>query len=223
MNVTEAVRSRHSIRAFLDKPVPESVLREVLETAARAPSGGNLQPWRLFVVAGAPLAEFKARMAKRLMTNPAPDELEYHVYPENLWEPHRTYRFRVGEQMYWLLGIPREDKAARLRWFANNYDFFGAPTALFCFIDKRMGPPQWSDLGMFILSVMLLAREAGLHTCAQESWARWHRTVAGFVGFPPERQLFCGVALGYADESHPVNTLRTERAALQDFASFHGI
>src|SRR5580698_1820457 len=159
MNVTEAVRSRHSIRAFLDKPVPESVLREVLETAARAASGGNLQPWRIYALAGAPLAQFKAKMAERLKTNPSPDPLEYHVYPQDLWEPHRTWRFRVGEQMYGLVGIPREDKVGRLRWFAHNYDFFGAPAALFCYIDKHMGPPQWSDLGMYLQTAMLLLRE----------------------------------------------------------------
>jgi nitroreductase len=222
MNVTEAVNSRHSIRAFLDKPVPEAVLREVLDTAARAASGGNLQPWRIYAVAGAPLAQFKAMMAERLATNPSPDPLEYHVYPEHLWEPHRTWRFRVGEQMYGLVGIPREDRAGRLRWFQHNYSFFGAPAALFAYLDKRMGPPQWSDMGMYLQNVMLLLREKGLDSCAQECWSIYNGMVRAFVNPPPELMLFCGMAIGYRDDSEPVNRLVTERAPLEEFASFVG-
>lgn len=222
MNVTEAVRSRHSIRAFLDKPVPEALLREVLDTAARAASGGNLQPWRIYAVAGAPLAAFKARMAERLKTQPSPDPLEYHVYPENLWEPHRSYRFRVGEEMYGLVGIPREDRAGRLRWFQHNYEFFGAPAAIFAYLDRRMGPPQWSDMGMYLQTVMLLLREKGLDSCAQECWSIYNGEVRALVKPPEELMLFCGMAIGYANPEAPVNRLVTERAPLADFASFDG-
>ena len=222
MNVTEAVRSRHSIRAFLDKPVPESVLREVLETAARAASGGNLQPWRIYALAGAPLAQFKAKMAERLKTNPSPDPLEYHVYPQDLWEPHRTWRFRVGEQMYGLVGIPREDKMARLKWFQHNYEFFGAPAAIFAYLDKRMGPPQWSDMGMYLQNVMLLLREKGLDSCPQECWSIYNAMVRDLVNPPPEMMLFCGMAIGHRNDEAPVNKLVTERAPLDEFASFRG-
>ncbi len=222
MNVSEAVRSRHSIRAFLDKPVPESVLRDVIELAARAASGGNLQPWRIYAVSGAPLAAFKARMAERLVANPTPDPLEYHVYPNDLWEPHRSWRFRVGEQMYALVGIPREDKAARLAWFRHNYSFFGAPAALFAYLDKRMGPPQWSDMGMYLQNVMLLLRERGLDSCSQECWSRYSAEVRAFLDPPAELMLFCGMAIGYRDPDAPVNRLVTERASLDEFASFSG-
>lgn len=222
MDVSEAVRSRHSIRAFLDKPVAESDLREVVELAARAPSGGNVQPWRIYVLAGAPLAAFKAKMAERLATNPSPDPLEYHVYPEKLWEPHRTYRYRVGEQMYELAGIPREDRAARLAWFKHNYEFFGAPAALFAFLDKRMGPPQWSDMGMYLENVMLLLREKGLDSCPQECWSVYNAEVRAFVGAPSEWMLFCGMAIGYRDPDAAVNRLVTERAPLDAFATFIG-
>jgi nitroreductase len=222
MNVSEAVRSRHSIRAFQDKPVPEAVLREVVELAARAASGGNVQPWRIYAVAGAPLAKFKARMAERLVANPSPDPLEYHVYPENLWEPHRSWRFRVGEQMYGLVGIPREDKAARLAWFRHNYSFFGAPAALFAYLDKRMGPPQWSDMGMYLQNVMLLLRERGLDSCAQECWSIYNAEVRAFLNPPTELMLFCGMAIGYRDDRDPVNQLVTERAPLDEFARFEG-
>jgi len=222
MNVTEAVCARHSIRAFLDRPVPEALLREVLEIAARAPSGGNLQPWRIYAISGAPLAAFKARMAERLEAGGAFDPLEYDVYPENLWEPHRTWRYRVGEQMYGLIGIPREDKAGRLAWFARNYQFFGAPVALFAWLDHRMGPPQWSDMGMFLQTVMLLLQERGLDSCAQECWSRYSATVRAFLNPPSDLMLFCGMAIGYRDPEAPVNALVTERAAPDAFASFQG-
>ena len=222
MNVSEAIASRRSVRAFLAKPVPEDTLREVLELAARAPSGGNLQPWRLYALAGKPLVQFKARMRERLAASPSPDPLEYHVYPENLWEPHRTQRFRVGEMMYGEIGIPREDKAARLTWFRNNYDFFGAPVGLFCYLDRRMGPPQWSDVGMYLENVMLLLRERGLDSCPQECWSIYNRMVAEFLNPPTELLLFCGMAIGYADETAPANRLRTERMKLEEFAEFRG-
>jgi len=222
MNVTEAVNSRHSIRAFLDKPVPEAVLRDVLETAARAASGGNLQPWRIYAVAGAPLADFKAKMAERLKTDPSPDPLEYHVYPQDLWEPHRTWRYRVGEQMYGLIGISREHKMERLKWFQHNYSFFGAPAAIFAYLDKRMGPPQWSDMGMYLQNVMLLLREKGLDSCPQECWSIYNGMVREFVNPPAELMLFCGMGIGYRDDSAPVNSLVTERAPLDEFASFSG-
>jgi nitroreductase len=222
MNVAETVMSRRSVRAYLDTPVPETLLRHVMELAARAPSGGNVQPWYLYALAGEQLQRFKAQMRERLATNPSPDPVEYHIYPENLWEPHRTQRFRVGEMMYAELGIPREDKASRLKWFRNNYEFFGAPVGLFCYIDRRMGPPQWSDLGMYLENVMLLLRERGLDSCAQECWSIYNRLVAEFLGSPPELMLFCGMAIGYADESAAVNRLRTERMKLTEFADLRG-
>lgn len=222
MKVSEAARSRHSIRAFLAKPVPLETLREVLEVAARAPSGGNLQPWRLYALTGEPLAQFKAKVRERIAAKHTADPLEYHVYPDNLWEPHRTYRFRVGEQMYALIGIPREDKLGRLNWFGHNYEFFGAPVGLFAFLDKRMGPPQWSDMGMYLQTVMLLLREHGLDSCAQECWSRYNAVVREFVNAPPELMLFCGMAIGYRDPDAPVNRLVTERAALDEFTTFRG-
>lgn len=222
MKVSEAVRSRLSVRAFLDKPVALDVLGGVLELAARAPSGGNLQPWRLHVLSGAALEEFRGIMRQRLARDPSPDPIEYHVYPANLSEPYRTQRFRVGEMMYALLGIPREERDARLLWFAKNYEFFGAPVGLFCLIDRKMGPPQWSDLGMYLQTVMLLLREHGLSSCPQECWSRYNRVVREFLGAPEELMLFCGLAVGYADDSKAVNRLASERMSLDGFAAFHG-
>ena len=124
--------------------------------------------------------------------------------------------------MYATLGIPREDKAARIRHFAHNYELFGAPVVLFFSIDRRMGVDQWADLGMFMQNIMLLARERGLHTCAQEAWAIWYRSVAEFLQLPADHMLFCGMALGYMDEGAPANKLRTERAQLAEFATLRG-
>jgi nitroreductase len=220
MNVSEAVQTRRSIRAFLPTEVPRDVLRAVLEGAARAPSGGNLQPWRVHVLMGPALARFRAVMRERLAQG-GMDAIEYPVYPANLHEPYRTQRFAVGEALYATLGIERADKAGRILQFARNYDFFGAPVGLFCYIDRRMGQAQWSDLGMYLQTTMLLLREQGLDSCAQESWSSYNQTVSSFVNAPPEQMLFCGMAIGYADPTAPINTLRSERAALDEFAVFH--
>jgi len=226
MNVSQALQSRLSVRDFLPTPVPADVIRRVLTTASRSPSGGNVQPWHIDVVAGDRLAELKAIMQRRLAEVAAGDrseQAEYDIYPKELVAPYRDYRFALGEAMYQRLGIPRDDKAGRLRWFARNYAFFGAPMALFCSVDRRMGPPQWSDLGMYLQSVMLLLREEGLDSCAQECWAVYPQTIGQFIGMPPERMLFTGMAIGHRNPDHPVNALASDRAPLDAFARFHGV
>ena len=226
MNVYEALASRRSVRDFLPTPVSGEVIRRVLAAAARSPSGGNVQPWHIDVVAGARLDELKAIMQRRLQQVAAGDtseKPEYDIYPKELVAPYRDYRFQLGEAMYATLDIPREDKARRLQWFARNYQFFGAPMALFCSIDRRMGPPQWSDLGMFLQSVMLLLREEGLDSCPQECWSVYPHTVGRFIGLPDERMLFCGMSIGHANARHPVNKLVSARAEVSAFAHFHGI
>lgn len=221
MTVTEAVLSRRSVRAFLDTPVALPVIEEILIKSSRAASGGNVQPWQLYVLSGDALQRFKARMAARLSESAGADvPLEYEVYPKPLKSPYREYRFKNAEDYYGLVGIPREDKAARARFFADNYSFFGAPMALFCFIDRQMGPPQWSDLGMFLATLMLLLREAGLDSCAQECWSRYHSTVREFLSSPAEWMLFCGMAIGYKDLGAPVNRMFVDRAPLAAFCRF---
>lgn len=211
MNVSEAVDTRLSVRAFRPDPVPREVLERVLTRAARAPSGGNLQPWIVTVVDGEKLDAFRKIMERRLAEG-GTDEIEYEVYPPSLHSPYRDRRFKVGEDMYRLLGIAREDKAKRLEWFANNYRFFDAPAAIFCHVDRKMGAPQWSDLGMYLQTVMLLLREEGLDSCAQECWSRYPATVNAFVNPPEGTMLFCGMAIGYRDPEAPVNRLRADRA-----------
>jgi len=221
-SVTEIVRSRRSIRAFQPRPVERVLIEEMLDLAARAPSGGNLQPWHVDVLTGAALDALKAAVRGSFAAHPAGEGLEFTVYPSPLPEPWRSRRFESGEALYGTIGIPREDKAARLAQFARNYDFFGAPVALFFSIDRLFDRPQWAHLGMFMQCLMLLAEERGLATCPQEAWAAVHRTVARHLDLPAERILYCGMALGYADKAAAINGLRTERAELKDFATFRG-
>ena len=218
MNVSEAVEKRVSIRGFKPDAVPGETVREILERAARAPSGGNLQPWRAYAVTGAPLADLKARVA----ANPMGETPEYDVYPPNLWEPFRTRRFQNGEDLYATIGIPREDRPARLRQLARNGEFFGAPVGIFFCLDRKLGPPQWADLGMYMQNVMLLAVERGLDTCPQEYWARYPVTVGAFLGLPEELMLFSGMAMGWRDPEAPINLLVASRDPFEAWAEMQG-
>jgi nitroreductase len=222
MDVAEAVRRRRSVRAFLPDPVPGEVVRALVEAAGRAPSGGNLQPWRVHAVGGSALAELRAILAERIPQNPRGEPPEYDVYPKALWEPYRTRRHGVGEAMYGALGVGREDKASRLAWFARNYDFFGAPVALFFSVDRRMGPPQWADLGMYLQTLMLLAVERGLDTCAQEAWSAWPQTIGAFLGLDADHMLFCGMALGRRDPEATINRFPVPREPFEAFAEMRG-
>lgn len=219
MKVSEAIASRKTIRAFRCDPVPRETLEAILERAARAPSGGNLQPWRIHLLLGAARDELVRRVAQVRATRPMGEQPEYHIYPPELSEPYRTRRFRIGEAMYAALGIPREDKMARLKFFAGNWEFFGAPAGLIVTMDRQMQQGQWADLGMYLQNVMLLAREHGLHTCPQEAWALFHPTIREYLGVPANEMIFCGMAIGHADETHPVNAVVSERAPLAEYVT----
>jgi nitroreductase len=218
MNVSEAVEKRVSIRAFRPDPVPGAVVREILQQAAKAPSGGNLQPWRVCALGGAPLAALKEKVA----ANPFGEPPEYDVYPPNLWDPFRTRRFQNGEDLYATIGIPREDKPARLRQLARNGEFFGAPVGIFFTLDRKLGPPQWADLGMYMQTVMLLATERGVDTCAQEYWARYPKTVGEAIGLPDDHMLFSGMAMGYRDREAPINRLVAARDPFDVWGELRG-
>lgn len=216
MNVSEAVIERRSVRGFLDKEVPLEVLKELALKSARAATGGNIQPWHIDIVTGAKMDELKAIMRGKIERREK-ETPGYDIYPREMTDATRARTFQIGEIMYGHLGIPREDKRARAEWFARNFQFFGAPAAYFVTVDRRMGPPQWSDLGMYLQNLMLLAVEAGLATCPQECWAVYPNTVEGFLGTPAERMLFCGVAIGYEDAEEAANRTRSPRAPEEEW------
>ncbi|MDA9174496.1 nitroreductase [Gammaproteobacteria bacterium] len=216
MKVSDAVLSRKSIRAFTDVPVSNKVIEELLTTSARSASGGNLQPWKIYVINGPSMKTFLDFQSTWF----EPESPAYDIYPPNLKEPYRTSRYELGEQMYELLGIARDDKDARLTQVMQNFKFFGAPAAIFCFVDRQMGPPQWSDLGMFLQTFMLLAQEYGIDTCAQEAWSMKNDSVSEFVDADESDILFCGLALGYKDEDAVINKLSSERRPLDQWAKF---
>ncbi len=222
MDVGEAVASRYSCRAFLPTPVAEATVRDIVGTAARAPSGGNLQAWRVYAVAGPRVEALKRLLAPRTGELPKGEGGEYQIFPTDLKEPYRSRRFAVGEQLYRAIGVPRADRAARYRQYARNFQFFGAPVGLFFAIDRTMLPAQWADLGGYIQTIMLLARGCGLDTCPQEAWITWQRTMRAFLDLPDELMLFCGMALGYADAAAPINCWRSTREPVNSFASFAG-
>ncbi|MEZ5895782.1 MAG: nitroreductase [Parvularculaceae bacterium] len=219
--VSDIVKARISTRAFLDRPVSEDEVHAILDIAKFAPSGGNAQPWRVHVVTGAARERLVALVKKAISENPFAEEAELKIYPDKLWEPHRTRRYALAEQMYEKLGISRADKPARLAWMLNNFEFFGAPVGLFFTLDRRFDKGQWAHLGMLMQTIALVAEERGLATCMQESWTTRARTVSDFLGVPDGEQLYCGMALGYADKTAAVNSLRSERAELDEFVTFH--
>lgn len=221
-SVSDALNTRFSCRAFLDKEVAPELLHEIIETAVRAPSGGNLQPWHVWAVSGQPLRDFAEDIFARASENPAGEGSEYHIYPPDITDPYAARRADIGERMYGVLGIPREDRRARIVQMLENYKFFGAPVGLFFAIDKQMQEGQWSDLGMIIQSIMLLAREKGLHTCPQEIWAMWAPSVKKFLSIPDDMTFFCGMSLGYADPDAAINQLQSPRAPLSENVSFIG-
>jgi nitroreductase len=221
MDIFDAVASRYSCRAFLPTPVPETTVRDIVARASRAPSAGNVQPWRIYAIAGKRVDELKSLLAPRMNELPKAEGGDYRIFPE-MDELYRARRFEVGEMLYHSIGVPRADKPARYRQYARNFLFFGAPVGLFFVLDKSFGVAQWADIGGLLQTVMLLARGHGLHTCPQQAWVSWHKTMRGFLGLPENLMIYSGMALGHADEAAPINNWRSPRAPLEDFATFSG-
>ena len=223
MDVFEAVDSRIACRHFLDKPVDLAIVRDLIVRAQRAASGGNLQSWNVYALAGAPLAEFKRIVAARIAKeDPRRGKSEYPIYPDPMFGPYKERREAHGVQLYGSLGIAQSDAAGRLGQYKMNFEFFNAPVALFITIDRRLGPGQWADLGGYIHALAFLARGYGLDTCPQEAWARLYDTVGEYLKLPANEMLFCAVAIGYGDRKHKANDFRSPRAELHEFCKFFG-
>lgn len=218
--VTDAMNSRITVRDFIDKPVPDDVLKRILTTALRSPSGGNLQPWKLHVMQGDTLNRFKEK-ASRITLSGNKEEPTYAAYPSPLWEPQRSWRYKLGEDMYALLGIPRDNKMARLTWLAQNSKFFEAPVGIIVTGDKRLDMPQHLDIGIMMQSVMLLAREEGLHTAPQGWWRNWSSVCHEILDIPEEEEVLVGMALGYGNPDAAVNNLYADRGTMDELIQFY--
>ncbi len=218
-SVSDAVLSRRSIRQFTDHPVTLDLLRRVLDTARWAPSGCNFQPWEATVLTGEPLRSLQ----EKLLTTPAQEPAEYVITPPDIPQEYRDRLAAMGAKQYGTLGIARGDFDMRAHATAQNAVSFGAPVLLLCHIPRVMGLPQWSDVGMWLQTVMLLLREEGLDSCAQEYMAMWGRLIKDHIGISDEEQvLFCGLAIGYRDEQAPVNGFERERAPMERQLRFIG-
>lgn len=220
MDVLEAMRGRKSTRAYLDKPVARATVESILDAARWAPSGVDSQPWKVAVVTGTT----KERISSDLLaarTAKLPENPDYAYYPSEWQEPYKSRRKATGLALYQALNIGKDDPLARLKAWNNNYRFFGAPVGLLFFVDRALAQGAWVDMGMFIENVMLAACGHGLDTCPQAALAEYPDIVRGILNFPNTHALVCGMALGYADQAHPVNNYRTEREPVSAFTSWH--
>lgn len=218
-DVFESILSRKAIRAFTDQPVEQKTIETILKFASRAPSGANLQPWQVIVLTGEALKKVGEELSKLALSGVV-GEREYRSYPRQWREPYISRRRKMGLDLYESLGIQKGDHEKILRQQARNYSFFGAPVGLLFTMDRDMEIGSWLDLGMFMQTIMLAARGFGLDTCAQASFADYHKEIYKLLSIPHERQIICGMSLGYRDANAPENNLETEREAIGNFAHF---
>ncbi|MEW6121211.1 MAG: nitroreductase [Pseudomonadota bacterium] len=215
----EAIRSRRAVRAFLPTPVGDDVVSHILEVAARAPSGSNIQPWQVTVLRGEPLAAL-ARELHALSLAGDPGQEEYAYYPRAWREPYIGRRRKVGWDLYGTLGIGKGDREATRRQLARNFLFFDAPVGLIFTIDRDMELGSWLDYGMFLQNIMIAARGLGLDTCPQAAFNAYGRVIAARLGIPETQMIVCGMALGHARVDAPENNFDTEREPLEGFVRF---
>jgi nitroreductase len=223
MNAHDAIMSRRSVRRFLATPVPRPSLMRILEGAAMAPSGHNIQPWKVYAVAGAVKDTISADILKAAANEPADqNQPEFDYYPVNWVEPYIGRRRKLGHELYAILGIGREDKARREQQMLENFKFFGAPVGLFITFDRRLATGTFMDVGMFIENILIGARGEGLDTCGQAAFNWYHKVIRRHLPMEDGELLACGIALGYADPNAPENKLKPEKIAVSEFTTFLG-
>jgi len=221
MQVDDAIRARKSVRAFKPDPVPLSLVTEILELARHAPSGTNIQPWKVHVVAGETRRQLEKEVLAHRETDPADKGAEFPRTSKRK-EPYTGRMRTLGKEMYGLIGIPKGDRAANWAQWGRNYQFFDAPVGLIFTIDKDLDAMSFLDIGIFMQTIMLAAKARGLDTCSQGAWNNFWSVTRRVLNVPDDEYIVCGMSLGYADESAPVNALVSEREPLASFASFHG-
>lgn len=220
--VDDAITSRRSTRAFLPTPVAREDIEAILKVAARAPSGTNTQPWKVYVLTG----ESRKRLSDAVLKTYLDPELsqqhaeEYHYYPRQWVSPYIDRRRKVGWDLYSLLGLGRENKAGMQAQHGRNYKFFDAPVGLIFTIDRILELGSWLDYGMFLQNIMVAARGRGLDTCPQAAFTQFHKVIAEVLNLPDSEQVVCGMSLGFADPDKTENTLVTEREPVIGFARF---
>jgi nitroreductase len=222
--VDEAITSRKSVRAFLPRPVERATIEELLAVASRSPSGSNIQPWKVRVLGG----EVRANLTRAILDTIARDgfekyQREWNYYPVQWREPFLGRRRKIGWDMYGLLGVGKGDHEGTLQARLRNYEFFSAPVGMIFTLDEDLEIGSWLDLGIMIGAVMVAARGRGLDTCPQAAFADFHSIIRPMLDIAANEIVICGMALGYADAEAPVNALETERAAVTEFTTFHGI
>ena len=220
--VDAAIKTRHSLRAFLSTPVPRQTIEEILEVASWAPSGTNTQPWQVHVLTGEALKRVAGRIQATYL-DPAQNvahKEEYAYYPTEWRSPYIDRRRKVGWDLYGLLGIAKTDKARMQHQHGRNFIFFDAPVGLMFTIDRVMQQGSWLDYGMFLQNIMVAARARGLHTCPQAAFTQFHRVIKEELQLSDEQMVVCGMSLGFADPAAVENSLVTERAPVAEFTQF---
>jgi len=220
ITVSEAINTRRSIRAFLPEPPNINAVSEILSNAARAPSGTNMQPWKVRVFTGNALTSLCSVVCAAFDAKPQGYECEEPYYPDNWFEPYKSRRRKVGLDLYGLLKIEKGDTQSMHAQHRRNFKFFDAPVGMIFTIHRDLATGSWLDYGMYLQNIMLGAREHGLHTCPQAAWADFHPQIRSHLSLPDEEVVVCGLALGYADWDAVENQLETERSPIQDHIEF---
>ena len=219
----EAILTRRAVRAFLPPPVARATVAELLALASRSPSGSNIQPWKVRVVAGAARDRLCAAILAAIDRDGADaHKREWNYYPVHWREPFLARRRKIGWDLYGLLGIRKGDFEGTERQRRRNYEFFGAPVGLVFTLDQDLEIGSWLDLGIFIGAFTIAARGKGLDTCPQAAFADFHKVIRAELGIPESEVVICGMALGHADPHAAENRLVTERAPVSEFATFEG-
>lgn len=221
-SIDDLLSQRYSTRAYLPKPVTEQQVRQLITTANKSASGGNMQPWNLYILTGSEKDKLIDAVAAEIESGKTEDEDGGNSYPDKLKSPYRERRYACGMALYGALGIEKQDIARRKQQWQENYRFFGAPVGILITLDEQMGAPQHIDVGIYLQTLMLAAKEMGLDSCAQRSWSGWPTTCAKAIGIPECERVVVGLSLGYGDKDAPINQYRVDRATTTETCSFKG-